>query len=247
MFKARTKQIADLVKKYPKSVKQIKSLIGGKINIYIDYANVRPWANRLNWHIDLKRLHRFLTSFQKVQEIKFYYGTLKGNKNSESLIKEVNKIGYNLRTKPVKIMNIPIDTTSIDMQSTALLKNFIRPALLKKLDIETIELLNKKLRDMNRKKIYKIEDMKCNFDVEIGTDILVDYNKNGVDTFILWSGDSDFSDTIETLLRDKKKVIIFATSRVVSSELNKLKKDGLLIFDIKKIREFICWKRELKS
>lgn len=42
-----------------------------------------------------------------------------------------------------------------------------------------------------------------------------------------------------------KKVILFATARVVSSELNELKSKGLFILDIKKIKDFICWKREL--
>ena len=76
--------------------------------------------------------------------------------------------------------------------------------------------------------------------------MLVDYDKNGIENFVLWSGDSDFADPINQLLNDGKKVILFATARKVASELNELRKEGLLIFDIQKIRNFICWKKEIK-
>ena len=42
-----------------------------------------------------------------------------------------------------------------------------------------------------------------------------------------------------------RKVILFATARKVSRELSALVPKGLMIFDIQKIRDFICWKREL--
>jgi len=85
------------------------------------------------------------------------------------------------------------------------------------------------------------------FDVEIGRDILTDYDKNGIENFVLWSGDSDFADPIKQLLINGKKVVIFATARRVSSELSALTKDGLFIFDIQKIRNFICWKRDIAA
>ena len=154
-------------------------------------------------------------------------------------------LGYQVRTKPVKIMNISIDASSIDLQSPALLKSFIRNALIKKYDIETIEYLNGKFNEMNKQGIYLIKDQKCNFDVEIGSDMLIDREKNNIDCFVLWSGDSDFHDPIYDLLKSGRKVILFATARRVASELTELRSQGLVVFDIKKIKEFICWKREL--
>jgi uncharacterized LabA/DUF88 family protein len=88
--------------------------------------------------------------------------------------------------------------------------------------------------------------MKSNFDVEIGRDILSDYDKGGLENFILWSGDSDFEDPIKQLLDDKKKVMLFATARRVATELSELRAKGLKIFDIQKIKEFICYKKEMK-
>ncbi len=106
--------------------------------------------------------------------------------------------------------------------------------------------MNERFKDMNKKGEYYIEDRKCNFDVEIGVDMLLDCERNNAQTFVLWSGDSDFAEPLDRLMSMGKKVVLFATVRKVSRELSALKEKGLLIFDIQKIREFICWKRELE-
>ena len=245
MFKPASEQIKKIATQKTEVVKQLESLFVGLTNVYIDYANVRPWANRLKWHVDLKRLKRFLDSFDNIGAVNFYYGTLKGDAESEKRIEEAKSFGYQVRTKPVKFMNISINASSIDPKSTALLENFIRGSLLKKYDIETIEYLNGKFKEMNKLGILALPDQKCNFDVEIGSDMLVDKERGGIESFVLWSGDSDFHDPITNLLDAEKKAILFATARVVSSELNELGSKGLFIFDINKIREFICWKREM--
>jgi uncharacterized LabA/DUF88 family protein len=71
--------------------------------------------------------------------------------------------------------------------------------------------------------------------------MLLDYERNDIDTFILWSGDSDFASPVKQLLDDGKKVIIFSTTRRVSTELAAT---GARIFEIKKIKEFICWAKK---
>ena len=75
--------------------------------------------------------------------------------------------------------------------------------------------------------------------------MLRDYDADGLENFILWSGDSDFADPVQQLLEDKKNVVLFATARRVATELNELRSKGLLIFDVQKIREFICYKKEM--
>ena len=55
-----------------------------------------------------------------------------------------------------------------------------------------------------------------------------------------------FADPVRQLLDDDKKVFLFATARRVSAELNDLGKKGLVIYDIQKIRDFICWKKEAR-
>ena len=105
--------------------------------------------------------------------------------------------------------------------------------------------MNSQLAELNKQGILFVEDLKCNFDVEIGRDMLIDYEKNQIKNFVLWSGDSDFADPINQLLKDNKKVVLFATARRVAKELNELQEKGLFIFDIQKIRNFICWKKEI--
>lgn len=247
MFILKTEKIEKLSKIFPENINQLSELFKGKVNIYIDDANVRPWSNKLRWHISYKRLKQFLDSFDNINSVKIYRGTLRGDVESETSITELQRLKYDLRTKDVKIMKHSIDITSIpSMSSPDLLEKFIRKCLLKEFKLQTIEYLNENFKEMNVAGKLYIKDLKCNFDVEIGMDMLLDYERNGVDTFVLWSGDSDFADPVETLLKNGKKVILFATAGRVSTELGQLREKGLFIFDIKKIQNFICWNREIQ-
>lgn len=215
--------------------------------MYIDYANVRSWASRLGWHIDLERLHKFLRSFDTIKTVSLYSGTLQGDQQSEEFIKKAERFGYRVRTKPVKMMRLSIHASSISPESPDLLKQFIRASLLRELDLKTIEYLNLKFQELNNKGTLYLEERKCNFDVEIGRDMMMDHERKAADCFVLWSGDSDFHDPIKELLVHRKKAILFATARRVASELDDLKASGLFIFDIAKLRDFICYNRELKA
>ena len=248
MFIPKTEKIKDIASGKQEVIAQLESIFASKTRIYIDYANVRPWSNKLGWHIDLKRLKQFLTSFDTIENdaINFYNGYLAGDERSENEKAEAENCKYILRTKPVKIMNFSIDASSILPDSTVLLDQFISRALLKKYEISTIEYLNERFKEMNKKGMYFIQDMKCNFDVEIGVDMLLDCERNSAESFVLWSGDSDFADPISKLISAGKKVFLFATARKVSRELSALALQGLMIFDIQKIRDFICWKKELE-
>lgn len=248
MFKPKTERIEQIYNNdvNKKAIKKVESLFCSKTNVYIDFANVRPWSDKLKWHISPQRLKQFLDSFDNINSVKFYQGELIGNDFSENEIKELREYKYDVRTKPVKIMKLSINASSISPQSPDLLSKFIRKSLLRKYDIETVEYLNAKFAILNQGGVFEIEDRKCNFDVEIATDMRVDHIKNDIDTFVLWSGDSDFSDTIKTLLNDKKNVLLFATAGRIASELSELVSRGLFIFDIRDLKDFICWKKELK-
>ena len=247
MFIPKTGKIEDIAKDKQEVVTQLNDIFGGKTRVYIDYANVRPWSNKLGWHIELKRLKQFLDSFDTVEAVNFYNGYLAGNERSEKEKTEAENCKFVLRTKPVKIMRFSIDVSSVLPDSTVLLNQFMSRALLKNYNISTIEYLNEIFKEMNKRGVYFIEEMKCNFDVEIGVAMLLDCERNNAENFILWSGDSDFADPIGKLMSLGKKVFLFATARKVSRELSDLTPKGLIIFDIQKIRDFICWKRELKS
>lgn len=246
MFIPKTKKIEEIAKSKQDAIRQLQSIFDAKTRVYIDYANVRPWSEKLGWHIDLKRLKQFLDSFGTIESVNFYNGYLQDNERSAKEKQEIENCKYVLHTKPVKIMRFSINAARVPSDSTALLDRFIRRALLRRYEIGTIEYLNGRFTDMNKKGEYFIEDRKCNFDVEIGVDMLLDCERNSAETFVLWSGDSDFADSIEKLMNAGKRVVLFATARKVSKELSLLVGKGLLIFDIQKIRDFICWNSELK-
>ena len=151
-------------------------------------------------------------------------------------------MGYRVETKPVKIMPYSIDVSSISLNSPTLLQPFIKKPLLSILNLETIEFLNTQLGNLNKQGLIHLEDRKCNFDVEIGRDMFLDLERGKTGCFILWSGDSDFADPVEAITKVGKKVFLFATSGRVSAELSEL---NVPVFEIKKIKEFICWPKEL--
>jgi uncharacterized LabA/DUF88 family protein len=244
MFNPKTKRIENLAKIFPDVVLELEKIFNANTNIYIDWQNVIHWQDRLKFHIHLGRLKQFLNSFSNVKIVRLYTGTLTGDNKSEESIAEFEKLGYKVKTKPVKLMKISINTSSIPKNSPVLLENFIKKCLLSKLNLNTIEFLNERLSDFNKQGVNFIEDKKCNFDVEIGRDMLRDFDSDNLENFILWSGDSDFVDPITQLVTDDRKVFLFATAREVSYELNEIK---VPIFDIKKIKEFICWPKELSQ
>ena len=247
MFNSKTDRIKEIAEYKKEVILQLEDIFSNKTRVYIDYANVRPWSVKLGWHVEIKRLKQFLDSFNTIDAVNFYNGYLEGDERSEKEKTEAEYNKYFLRTKPVKIMNFSINASSISPDATTLLSQFVRRALLKKYKISTVEYLNERFKEMNKGGEYFIEDMKCNFDVEIGVDMLLDCERNNAETFVLWSGDSDFADSIEKLISAGKKVVLFATARKVSKELSALAHKGLMIFDIQKIRDFICWKKELES
>lgn len=247
MFTAKTTKIQKIADEKQGVITQLENILEGNTAMYIDFANIRPWSGKLNWNFDIKRLKQFLDSFDNISDIRFYQGLLEGDEVSENEIKEITQRGYTLVTKAVKIMKIPIDVSSIPLDSTAILKNFIRQALLRRFSVETIEFLNSKIKKMNTEGDVYIEDRKCNFDVELGIDMLLDFERKEIDTFVLWSGDSDFYDPVKKLLDAGKKVIVFGTARRVSKELSSLKDSGLIIFDVKKIAKFVCWNKQINS
>jgi uncharacterized LabA/DUF88 family protein len=194
MFNAKTDKIKEVSQYKQRVIAELEEIFAEKTRMYIDYGNVRPWSVKTGWHIELRRLKQFLDSFDTIQAVNFYNGYLEGNDRSKKEKKDAENNKYVLRTKPVKIMKLSIDTSSIQANSTDLLDQFIARYLLRKFEVPTIEYLNEKFRDLNKKGEYYIEDMKCNFDVEIGVDMLIDCERNQASTFVLWSGDSDFAD-----------------------------------------------------
>src|SRR5207237_1349300 len=87
--RAKTDRIEKLSQKYPERITELEAHFDKLSNIYIDYANVRPWADKLKWQIDCHRLRQFFASFDTVKCLKIFYGTLEGNQESETLMSKL--------------------------------------------------------------------------------------------------------------------------------------------------------------
>jgi len=223
-------------------INELKSWLDGKTHIYIDYANVRAKCERKGWALDFAKLDDLFRTLEKVKCATIYFGKIVGNRDSEGFHAMLKGFRFKIETKPVKFMRLSIDVSGIPKDSPNVIKNFVEPCLLRKLKVEAIEYLNSQLRELNETGIKNIEMMKCNFDVEIARDMLLDYEVRDVETFCLWSGDSDFASPILHLLNAKKRVIVISDG--ISPELNDLKPDGLRIFDIKKLKDIIGYEKQ---
>lgn len=242
MFKARTEKIEKIALSCENKIKELENIFDKKTNIYIDFANVIPWQDKLRWKIDIKRLFQFLTSFENIDKIRFYYWTLIWDEKSEELAKQIKERGYEFITKPVKIMKKSIDISSIELTNTSILESFIRKSLLNELTIKDIEYLNNRLSELNKLWQLYIEDRKCNFDVELWVDILLDLHYENAENFVIWSWDSDFETVISRISEKNKKVYIFSVPWRVSLELNN---SNAKVYDIKKLKNFICRKNDI--
>ena len=218
-------------------ISELKSWMDGPTHVYIDYANVRAKCERKGWELDFAKLRGLFKSLGNVKRSTIYFGTIVGNRGSEGFLAMAKKLGFEIETKPVKFMRLSIDVSGIPKNSPAVIKNFVEPCLLRKLKVEAIEYLNGQLRELNNAGMNQIEMMKCNFDVEIARDMLLDHELKDVGTFCLWSGDSDFARPILHLLDAKKRVVVISDG--ISPELNDLKAEGLRFYDIKKLRDII--------
>ncbi len=246
MFKPHTKKIEQIYKQKSSQVEFLDTKVFiDKTQIYIDWANVFFWQDKLNWHIDARRLRQFLSSFDQIQSCKIYQGYFQNDKNRIAELDEWEKWGYVVRKKPVKEIRIPINATSHELESTDTLEKVCNRALIRELPIKSVKIFNSELRELNAKGLLELTTHKCNFDVEMASDIRLDVvQENDIESIVIWSGDSDFVDTVDSLIQDKKRVSIFSTRGRVSHELRHSK---AFIYDIKNIKNFICWNKERDS
>ena len=142
MFTPKTERIKKLAALFPDVITELEAIFGGPTVVYIDLSNIIHWQDRLGWHFHFHRVKQLFDSFDTVKAVRLYAGTLAGNKKSEDAIPEYQGYGYDVHTKPVKIMHFSIDMSSVAPNSPALLERFIRKTLLERLNLGTIEFLN---------------------------------------------------------------------------------------------------------
>src|SRR3989344_4880628 len=108
MFKPRSERLESLSKKFAPNIDALEEIFQGNVGVYIDYANVRPWATKLGWNIDLHRLKTFLHSFDNIKVLKFFDGILSGDVKSERAGKDKLKMPKGLLAEPLSYRIIEV-------------------------------------------------------------------------------------------------------------------------------------------
>ncbi len=161
---------------YHERLKQETAIIA-----YLDLTNMFHWQDVLGWGFRIEDVIAQLHAIPTIKEVKVFYGLNERNPNSSyALRRRIGKAGATLRTKPVKFIKKNIDEALLFKKSTRTIFD------------DGVNSKMQELIDELKKLGAIIEEPKCNFDVEIGTDMRVDDLRDGIDTFVLWSGDSDF-------------------------------------------------------
>lgn len=169
----------------------------GRVYVFVDFGNVRPWAKelwpeenrfRISQEVDIAKLAEIINWVTPIKRL-FYYGRYTENINfskehennkkyraSMFRLDKARKSGFEVKTKDIKM--IPhYDESGVFLNKVP----------------------------------------KCNFDVEITMDMITKSEK--YDTVMLFSGDSDFGGLLSYLKSKGKKVIVVCTRNRMSKEL----------------------------
>ena len=172
----------------------------GRIYVFVDFGNVRPWAKelwpdknkfRINSEIDIEKLARVINWASPAKKI-FYYGCYVKNldlpdghennqrhRKSTFRLSKARKNGFEVRTKDIKMIPHYDDAGKF---------------------------------------LNKIP--KCNFDVEITMGMIIKADK--YDSIFLLSGDSDFGALLGYLKDKGKKIVVLCTRNRMSKELQEV-------------------------
>lgn len=172
----------------------------GKIFVFIDFGNVRPWAKdfwpeenkyRLCVEIDIEKLAE-VCNWTNPEKKFFYYGYFPKKEN----LPDEHPLNLKYRTSIFRI-------------NKASKAGFL-----------TNQKEIKMIPTYNDEGMFLSKIPKCNFDVEITMDMIMKMPK--YDSVILFSGDSDFGNLLEYLKSKGKKIIIVCTRNCMSKELQKV-------------------------
>lgn len=208
------KLISDQVKKVAKKEFQLK--LKGKTAVFIDAANIERSLADLG--VKVSELRETQKGFSGTIFPKGYWKV-----DYKKLIKFFKQSG--------QLVSMSFYSARFDTQSHDQFLAFLK--------LNGYRLVTKPI-----KKIRTVDgnSHKANFDVEISVDA-VSWLRN-YDTFVLFSGDSDFSYLLQLLKKKGKETIVVSQRGHVSKEL--IKTSDLYI-DIFKLREYILRTKKQKS
>jgi uncharacterized LabA/DUF88 family protein len=187
---------------------EFKTLISKETSLLavLDLSNMFHWQDTLKWKFSIYHLIKQLLSVKQIKEVRVYYGlNEREQKKSERFHQRLRESGAILVSKPVKWIKKDIT------------KNlFVTSFTLNRLDQNAHSKLDEFIDYLHQQKI-KIEEPKCNFDVEMALDILDAAEK--ISGILLFSGDSDLHEPLERLKLKGKSIYVFGVRGQVAREL----------------------------
>ena len=173
---------------------------------YLDLTNMFHWQDTLKWNFSIYHVIKQLLEINVMKEVRLYYGLNNRElEKSENFHRRLRENGAIVITKLVKWIKKEIT------------KNlFIKPSTLDLFDDSAHSKLDELIEYLQKQGI-KIEEPKCNFDVEMALDILDAQDK--VSGILLFSGDSDLKEPLERLKLKKKNIYVFGVRGQVAKEL----------------------------
>jgi uncharacterized LabA/DUF88 family protein len=173
---------------------------------YLDLSNMLHWQDTLKWRFSVYHIIKQLLSIKGVKEVRIYYGINERElKKSERFHQRLRESGAILISKPVKWIKKEIAKGL-----------FVSAFTLNRLDTNAHSKLDEFIEYLHNQKI-KIEEPKCNFDVEMALDILDSTGK--ISGILLFSGDSDLHEPLERLKLKGKNIYVFGVRGQVAREL----------------------------
>ncbi len=198
-----------------------KLRLNGNAIVLIDWSNIRNQQNKLGWNIDLEKLYQWLISHEEINKIQFFYG-YENNEKSKKFLKKVQSFGYEVITKEVKYLNIFLENSNFKEKAKkidSLIEDLNWPIASAMVEdengneIDDERIINEDQKIELEEALFNIikepiEIPKCDFDVEITTEIMKHFDD--FQTIILLSGDGDFAYPIEECLKNDKQVVIIS-------------------------------------
>jgi len=172
---------------------------------YLDLTNMLHWQETLKWKFSVYDVIRQLLAISAVKEVRVYYG-LNERELDKSLRfhRRMRESGAIVISKPVKWIKKEINQ-----------RLFVRPATLNQFDDSAHTKLDEFIRYLHEQRL-KIEEPKCNFDVEMALDLLDAMER--ISGVLLFSGDSDLSEPLRRLKVRGKSIYIFGVRGMVAKE-----------------------------
>lgn len=180
--------------------------------VLIDWANVYNWTKKRRRVVDPELLYRFLKSHKNVDRICLFAGE-DDHPKSREFLEQCRTIGYEVFSKSVKYIPLRVEQSPLWEE----IRQYLPEKKLKHLQDEPI--------------LYR----KCDFDVEISKEILL--NMDRYHTFVLFSGDGDYAPVIEELLKREHRVFVVSKPSALGRELREMmqRKVHPLLIDVESL------------